>query len=136
MSYSKIDPEFKARWVSALRSGEYTQTTGCLRKIDQNEATLGFCCLGVGLDLVDPTAWKGLDPELAEEWAEDGRDDGWYDGPPMIHEAEVGWGYYGSDDTALPFINKDPETGSMLATMNDQSKLSFEQIADWIEEEL
>lgn len=132
MSYSKIDPEFKARWVSALRSGEYPQTTGCLRRIDQNENAIGFCCLGVGLDLVDPTYWHGLDADILESWAEDDN----LAGQPVYHDLEVGWGDFNSDHTVLPFINEDPEIGSMLATLNDQSKLSFAEIADWIEEEL
>lgn len=40
-----MNPEVKARWVAALRSGEYKQTTGCLSRAD------GFCCLGVLCDL-------------------------------------------------------------------------------------
>jgi hypothetical protein len=38
---ARMDPELKAKWVAALRSGEYQQTTGQLRKRD------GYCCLGV-----------------------------------------------------------------------------------------
>lgn len=38
---SRMNPTVKALWVSALRSGEYKQTTGCLE--DAN----GNCCLGV-----------------------------------------------------------------------------------------
>lgn len=38
--------EYAERWVSALRSGEYKQTCGLLRRSD------GFCCLGVLSDLV------------------------------------------------------------------------------------
>ena len=37
--------EARALWVKALRSGEYKQTTGQLRKDD------GHCCLGVACDL-------------------------------------------------------------------------------------
>jgi len=33
------------KWVDALLSGDYTQTSGCLR------TTTGFCCLGVACDL-------------------------------------------------------------------------------------
>lgn len=40
-----MNPEIKAQWVAALRSGEYTQTCGHLH---DNE---GFCCLGVLTDL-------------------------------------------------------------------------------------
>ena len=41
----KLKPEFKAAWLAALRSGEYSQTKFGLRN---NE---GFCCLGVACDV-------------------------------------------------------------------------------------
>lgn len=41
----RMDPEVKARWVAALRSGEYKQTKRALR-LDG-----GHCCLGVLCDL-------------------------------------------------------------------------------------
>lgn len=37
----KLDPEFKAKWVAALRSGEYKQCKGALH------LNGGHCCLGV-----------------------------------------------------------------------------------------
>jgi hypothetical protein len=40
-----MDKEIKAKWVAALRNGDYTQTQRELR----NES--GFCCLGVLCDL-------------------------------------------------------------------------------------
>lgn len=40
-----MNPRIKQRWLEALRSGEYKQTTENLR--DSN----GFCCLGVLCDL-------------------------------------------------------------------------------------
>jgi hypothetical protein len=42
---TKMDPEIKARWVAALRSGEYKQAVETLRR---NGA---HCCLGVLCDL-------------------------------------------------------------------------------------
>lgn len=36
-----MDAGVKAKWLEALRSGEYEQTTGALR------STNGYCCLGV-----------------------------------------------------------------------------------------
>lgn len=42
---SRLNPEVKAQWVAALRSGEYTQAAGALRN------SKGFCCLGVLCDL-------------------------------------------------------------------------------------
>lgn len=40
-----IDPDFKAKWVAALRSGDYTQGHDRLKNKD------AFCCLGVALDI-------------------------------------------------------------------------------------
>lgn len=42
---NKLDPEFKAKWTAALRSGEYKQGRHALMDKDKNECT--FCCIGV-----------------------------------------------------------------------------------------
>ena len=47
-----MTPEFKAKWVAALRSGKYQQGRDALRTGDM------FCCLGVACDLIDPDAWE------------------------------------------------------------------------------
>ncbi|HEY6019689.1 MAG TPA: hypothetical protein VIY48_07255 [Candidatus Paceibacterota bacterium] len=57
MSYMKrMDPAVKAKWLTALRSGDYKQVKGCLR------GELGYCCLGVLTDV-----WAG---ENSIEWNE------------------------------------------------------------------
>lgn len=38
-----MNPELKAKWVAALRSGKYNQGTGCLYSNFKNV----YCCLGV-----------------------------------------------------------------------------------------
>lgn len=38
-------PDVKAKWITALRSGEYRQGRGSLREHD------AYCCLGVLCDL-------------------------------------------------------------------------------------
>jgi hypothetical protein len=43
METQKLDPEFKAKWVAALRSGEYKQGSGTMYNPDAD----CFCCLGV-----------------------------------------------------------------------------------------
>lgn len=49
----KLVPEFKARWVAALRSGAYIQGTRYLKS--KRHASYGpgqqYCCLGVALEL-------------------------------------------------------------------------------------
>lgn len=42
----KLDPEFKRRWVEALRSGEYVQIIDRL-----GDCSNGRCCLGVATDV-------------------------------------------------------------------------------------
>lgn len=50
------------RWVKALRSGDYTQARGALKKID-SRGNRSFCCLGVLCDLAAKDGgqpWDGL----------------------------------------------------------------------------
>lgn len=46
--YPSIDAAFKARWLTALRSGEYKQAQGVLKDGGK------FCCLGVAACLIKP----------------------------------------------------------------------------------
>jgi hypothetical protein len=43
--------ELKERWITALRSGDYGQSQGCLQD------KYGWCCLGVLCNIVDGTKW-------------------------------------------------------------------------------
>ncbi len=47
---AKIDPEFKAVWVARLRSGQDTQGTGALRRLDADGVSK-LCCLGVACEI-------------------------------------------------------------------------------------
>lgn len=67
---SKMNPEIKAKWVAALRSGEYKQGKGSLSTGGE------FCCLGVLCDLYDPEGWdkkfhrnNGLPPDAVDAWS-------------------------------------------------------------------
>lgn len=107
----RLPPEFKAKWLEALRSGKYTQGKNSLR----TEAGL-FCCMGVACDIIDPA-----------KWAQESHGDG-YD-----------WGHAraGYTDNALGQalgISKS-EMGT-LASMNDEAGKSFAEIADYIEANL
>jgi hypothetical protein len=46
-----MDAQLKAKWVEALRSGEYQQTKSYLHDID------GYCCLGVLCDVSGEGHW-------------------------------------------------------------------------------
>jgi len=53
----KLGARLKAKWVKALRSGEYEQGIGLLHDADRNK----FCCLGVLLDIIH-------DPDTKDFW--------------------------------------------------------------------
>ena len=147
-SDTKLNPTFKAKWLAALRSGDYEQAGATLRGVpaDYNDDPLPgadamFCCLGVACDLINPD-WNanGETVETANGsiYVYD-----WYD----TDEEYVSY----STTSDLPFL-PDIEVstpgertmtgseftrrvGSQIATMNDKGK-TFEEIADCIEANL
>lgn len=114
----KLDPDVKARWLDALRSGHYKQARGALAKDKigdpcrvNNAASL--CCIGVlgRIENIDGEltgdvldGFTALEPEIAIE------------------------NEYGESSTS--------GVGYVLAALNDEAKWNFNQIADWIEEYL
>jgi hypothetical protein len=60
---SKLDPEFKAKWCAALRSGKYKQGERFLRPTEDT-----YCCLGVAAVLL------GVDLAPARLYESDGYD--------------------------------------------------------------
>lgn len=118
MQYEKMNPEVKADWLTALRSGEYPQ----------DRYYLGFkgkyCCLGVL-------------SELAHKAGVVSREDDPY----------VGFQYGKAQESCtLPGevaewakVSEGTEAHSpqsVLMGMNDRQGRSFIEIADWIEENL
>lgn len=63
----KLNPEFKAKWIAALRSGDYQQTQETLRD------SKGFCCLGVACDVFDPDGWQLLTNATYNYMYDDGK---------------------------------------------------------------
>jgi hypothetical protein len=108
-------------WVEALRSGEYTQTHGALRKGDS------FCCLGVACDLA---VKAGVIPE-SREYARTS-DVHEYDGSTGILPGAV-TKWMGLQTNAGAFLDSD-KGETCLSELNDWGE-SFEQIADTIESE-
>ena len=143
-----MDQEFKAKWVEALRSGEYKQGRGYLKVTENGEAR--YCCLGVACELlresgVDVTWEKGnsggpnSDPNITyfSAYAEGvgsggilpsslaarigtGRD-------PVVVISETTRGF----SKSLPFAH----TEFALSTLNDNG-VPFSEIANLIEEHL
>lgn len=122
-----LDPEFKAKWVAALRSGEFKQTHGRLK----SEA--GHCCIGVLCHLAKR--------ELATAGVNVVESD---------NDIKVSWGQ--ADDeycevtelpcNALKLIGLTADQQNELINMNDGNPalsigcFSFPQIASYIEASL
>jgi hypothetical protein len=128
----EMNPEIRAQWITALRSGDYEQGRSVLRQDDL------FCCLGVLCDLAvkanviaarknsDGVWFYGRDwdetlPEQVMEWAgiSPSRDVGTSTGVPRV--------------VVIPDDGDQPEDIG-LASLNDEYKWSFARIADAIED--
>lgn len=118
---SKMTPEVKAKWLEALRSGEYEQGRQFLRTRD-NE----FCCLGVLCDLAVKAGV--IEEPTADGWGEYRYGDGGEQSglPDEVSDwagidTQLGRFSHGGVDTALAFLN---DRGT-----------PFSEIADIIESE-
>jgi len=130
--FTDMNSEVKAKWLEALRGGEYKQTRYTLRSCSG-----GFCCLGVLSDLYRKEvggSWEwNYDDDSVYSIVNQDRDDfatvelpncvkGWADleeRNPRVHVA-VG------DSDFVP---------TTLAELNDEGK-GFEYIADVIDHQL
>lgn len=131
MSYPKLVPEFKVKWIKALRSGEYAQGQSCLRLNEGSKPQ--FCCLGVACDLFDSSRWGYQPPPDSErrkeqEWAGESRlPPNELDEEVFVLKSRV------NDEMNLADVLYD--AFDKLARLNDNGK-TFVEIADWIEENL
>lgn len=64
---SMMDPTLKAEWLTALRSGEYKQVEGYLKR-EREDGEVGYCCLGVLCDVIAKRGEFG--PGLTLDWAD------------------------------------------------------------------
>lgn len=119
---TRMDPSIKRRWVSALRFGSYHQGRNFLRQGNH------YCCLGVLCDLHAQS--------YSQDWMLDGqrttRQIFQYDGfDSVLPEQVVEWAGLDAQD---PIVAHDEDLAS-ITRLNDVKGLSFEQIADLIEEQ-
>jgi len=126
----KLPPHFKAKWIEALRSGEYKQISESLRSYN------GFCCLGVACHLYDPNQWLLVRVPADEGVSEDDYTlvfkaaSGAHDMPST---GDVDQSIY---EVFTQYIGATSDTVMYhLANMNDGG-YTFGDIADWIEENL
>jgi hypothetical protein len=112
-----MDQTFKTEWVKALRSGEYKQGHGALRRSNDT-----WCCLGVLCDVYDKMFPGKLNRTNTGSLGEsfDGNDGSLP--AALCAAADIGpCGSYGLGD---------------LIADNDQHNKNFRQIADIIEKHL
>ena len=113
----KMKKEIKARWVAALRSGEYEQSKNFLK------GEYGFCCLGVLCDI--------LQDDLGGEWDEDS-----FMGVSEFLPGEI-MEYCGLTDSDPELVSKGQEKGiSFFNDAEDDFHLTFAELADAIEVQL
>jgi hypothetical protein len=148
-----MNPEVKAAWVEALRSGDYGQAQGVLHEV----TTDTYCCLGV---LCDIAIKQGVEIEVRDQETSHDGTVTWYDGsfqmPPSkvdnwasipttieidVTGTELGRALieqhkddleYGWD--ILPIEEFHPMVE--LTELNDTHGYTFEQLADLIEAQL
>lgn len=101
--------EIKAKFLEALRSGDYKQHTGQLRDWNSNK----YCCLGIyclvrGLQISD-------------------------DGRQVVGNEEDKYPLLNYDP-----LNEElgQENVRQMYVLNDREKKSFAEIADWVEENI
>jgi len=118
----------KNKWITALRSGEYKQSGGRLRKGDC------YCCLGVLTDLYD----KDIQNDYHNWYEEDGQYGYASDGctfEATLPESVMKW----ADLKECNPTVREERMGqpiTSLAYLNDHEALDFNQIADIIEAQL
>jgi len=122
-----MDNNIRKQWVDKLRSGEYPQAKGVLRKSDG-----GFCCLGVLCELA--VEQKVIEPPTlhgSSYFYQDDKSDDAYDAwlPPTVRK----WAGLQTDEVRLAEYRVVNEVAiNTLSAMNDRG-LTFTEIADFIE---
>jgi len=111
--------ELKTKWIEALRSGDYAQNTSLLRNRN-NE----YCCLGVLCDVMKLPWERESSGNFAIRTKE-------YVNP------NIRWFRTAAlSSPMLADIGMDVEDHDTLTQMNDTDGKNFNEIADWIEENL
>lgn len=122
--YDKMDPDVKAKWVAALRSGEYLQASGWLKILYKRGKKFHHCCLGVAAEVLGASKneWHPAKPDSSDN--EDVRE-------VWVCGDSLGALTYDFMDS----IKLDTLAASALVDMNDNGT-SFKRIATWIEKNL
>lgn len=130
--------EIAEQWVKALRSGDYAQGRGQLRKqLAAGDALDSFCCLGVLCDLHRKATREGDWVNGLYENASGKRDNS-FDVPTSN---VVDWAGLSQANPEVDLLEdeedeltEDVEDELTIAELNDGYGWSFEQLADLIEQ--
>lgn len=124
-----MNQEIKTKWLEALRSGNYKQGTGNLRR------GINYCCLGVLCDIYHKETgkgeWKGMS-NIGETFcffAEKSKN-------TLVLPNDVGaWAEFGPININNPHITVGEDNDIEISYFND-SGYSFRKLADIIEKQL
>lgn len=118
--------ELKTKWVNALRSDEYKQ--GRSRLVQGKGDHQAFCCLGVLCEVAGFDRVKPVDANAAEMYVNYVN--------PYARQGEYDKLTTSLDDDALKGLGMTADQQETLVTMNDLQNRNFNEIADWVEENL
>jgi len=129
-----MNPEIKAKWLGALRSGKYEQVKGGLKKDNC------FCCLGVLTDIwakENNTEWVKKNVNSIGKIFQETYSYITIPGSSLVvddilPDPVAEWAGLGISDPEITYDN----TVSYITHLNDEVGLTFKQIADLIEEQL
>jgi len=110
-----MNKTIQKRFVDALRSNEYVQTTGFCHIVDK------FCAVGVLCDLYAK--------EFNREW-----ELGENNSRALMIKGPFEYGFESMIDDVAHWLGlPDDNLLDVLAEMNDESRATFEEIADFVE---
>lgn len=112
MMYHSLTPEMKDKWMGALRGGKYKHGINRLRSNKDK-----FCCLGVLCDVIDDTKWIDTSDTLSNNCLSEN------------------W-FHGNSKNEIDIRILHGNIQSHLISLNDKNRKSFNDIADWIEENI
>jgi hypothetical protein len=129
LTETKMPAEFKAKWIAALRSGKYKQTVSRLRD------NFGYCCLGVACDISGMGEWDNMFGRWCFFPKEAPKEAALFENDILPASLAI---FMGFDDTRSGRNGLIPDLADRhgypikLTQLNDDSKLTFDQIADVI----
>jgi len=145
---NKMNPEIKALWVDALRSGEYQQGKLLLKPTKNT-----FCCLGVLCDLAvkakaEGVVWGDIQYPIDSNGEAIYYDDPDNYGESMSEDSELPypvmrWAGLMSENPKVEVFDEEKDEDGirnpevmMLSQLNDDHNFTFQQLADIIERQL